>query len=232
MGKWKNEILEGGNVEKQKAIDFVKFAENRSLMTPHSPNKTINPELWLDKYGDDLFAWAYHRTGKKDLAEDLVQETFLSALKSMKNFRGDSTEKTWLFSILKNKIIDHYRKAFVKYEMEESRLGSQQAGESFIHKYFDTSGSWNKNQKPHTWQEEEKHLLDDHEFRAVLQMCIDYLPEKWKALVLLKFMEEKQTSNLCKELNITTSNLWVMMHRAKLQLRQCIEENFVDGERR
>lgn len=200
-------------------------------MASKNPNKTINPELWLNKYGDDLFAWAYHRTGKRALAEDLVQETFLSALKSMKNFRGDSNEKTWLFSILKNKIIDHYRKAFVKYEMEESRLESSSDGESFIHKFFDSSGSWNKNQKPHNWHEDETHLLDDIEFQAVLKMCLDYLPGKWKALVLLKFMEEKQTSDICKELNITSSNLWVIMHRAKLQLRRCIEENFIDGEK-
>ncbi len=196
-------------------------------MSPPNPNKSINPEHWLDKYGDNLFAWAYHRTGKRALAEDLVQETFLSALKSMKNFRGDSNEKTWLFSILKNKIIDHYRKAFVKYEMEESRLESPQSGESFPGKYFDNTGSWNKDQQPHNWHEEETHLLDDIEFQAVLKMCLDYLPEKWRALVLLKFMEEKQTSDICKELNISSSNLWVIMHRAKLQLRRCIEENFI-----
>ena len=197
-------------------------------MASTKPNKTLNPELWLDNYGDDLFAWAYHRTGKRALAEDLVQETFLSALKSMKNFRGDSNEKTWLFSILRNKIVDHYRKAFVKYEMEASRLGSSGSGESFIGKYFDNMGSWNSNQKPHNWHEDEKHLLDDDEFRQILQMCIGILPEKWKALITFKYMEEKATSEICKELNITSSNLWVIMHRAKLQLRRCIEENFID----
>jgi len=191
-------------------------------------NKILNPELWLDKYGDDLFAWAYHRTGKRALAEDLVQETFLSALKSMGNFRGDSNEKTWLFSILRNKIIDHFRKAYVKYELEESRLGNGHSSESSTTKYFDNMGSWNKNQKPQNWHEEEGHLLDDSEFQSVLKMCLSYLPEKWNALVLLKFMEEKRTADICKELNVTSSNLWVIMHRAKLQLRRCIEENFID----
>jgi RNA polymerase sigma-70 factor (ECF subfamily) len=200
-------------------------------MNPPNTNKIINPELWLDKYGDDLFAWAYHRTGKRALAEDLVQETFLSALKSMKNFRGDSNEKTWLFSILRNKIIDHYRKAFVKYEMEESRLETNASNGSFLEKYFDSSGSWNKNQRPGNWHEEENHLLDDSDFQDVLKMCLSSLPGKWHSLISFKYMEEKRTSEICKELNITSSNLWVIMHRAKLQLRRCIEENYLaDGE--
>ncbi len=191
-------------------------------------NKIFNPELWVQKYGDDLYAWAFHRTGKKVVAEDLVQETFLSALGSMEKFRGDSNEKTWLFSILKNKIIDYYRKAFVKYEMNESRMQPDHKETSFLNHFFDKHGSWNKSQRPSNWHDEEDNLLDDEEFRQILKLCLNSLPENWFALINLKFMEERKTPEVCKELGITPSNLWVIMHRAKLQLRACIEENFLD----
>jgi RNA polymerase sigma-70 factor (TIGR02943 family) len=191
-------------------------------------NKHLNPELWVKKYGDDLYAWACHRTGKKTVAEDLVQDTFLSALGSIDKFRGDSNEKTWLFSILKNKIIDHFRKAIVKYEKEESHFQHNDNDESFLSRFFDKHGSWNKDQRPANWHEEDINLLDDHEFRQILLMCMKNLPEDWLALINLKFLEERKTPEICKELGITPSNLYVIMHRAKLQLRVCIEENFMN----
>lgn len=192
------------------------------------PNKQLNPEQWLQKYGDDLYAWAYYRTRKPAVAEDLVQETLLSALSSIDTFRGGSSEKTWLFAILKNKITDHYRKAFVKYEMEESAVNPNPDGPDFPGSFFDSHGKWKKEQRPSDWHEEEDNLLDDDEFRKILEMCMKLLPKNWFALITLRFMEEKKTPEICKELNITASNLWVIMHRSKLQLRACIEEHFMD----
>lgn len=193
-----------------------------------SSSKIFNPEQWVDKYGDSLFAWAYHRTGKKALAEDLVQDTFLSALDSLENFRGESSEKTWLFAILKNKITDHFRKTFVKYEKGEAEMQHDSREVSVINRFFDRYGNWKKGDRPRNWHENEYHLLDDDEFRRILKFCMDLLPDKWLALITLRFLEEKNTTDICKDLNITPSNLWVIMHRAKLQLRACIEENFLD----
>lgn len=187
-----------------------------------------NPEKWVECYGDDMYAWAFYRTGKKTVAEDLVQETFLAALTQLKSYRGDSSEKTWLFSILKHKIIDHFRRAFVKYEKEVSSLQHDEAGELLLQKYFDRHGQWKKSERPANWHEEEDNLLDDEEFIGILRMCMKLLPEKWLSLVNLRFLEEKNTPEICKELGITSSNLWIIMHRAKLQLRDCIEENFLN----
>lgn len=190
------------------------------------PAKTFNPELWVDKYGDDLFSWSYHRTGKRVVAEDLVQETFLSALKARKDFKGESSEKTWLFAILKNKITDHFRKAFMKYKIGERAMQHGHREESVLNRIFDKYGNWNKSERPKNWHKDEYHLLDDEEFKSILKYCMDLLPDKWMATLTLRFLQEKKTSEICKDLNITPSNLWVIMHRAKLQLRACIEENF------
>lgn len=193
-----------------------------------SSSKIFNPEQWVDKYGDSLFTWAYHRTGNKAVAEDLVQETFLSALDAGENFKGTSTEKTWLFAILKNKIVDHFRKAFVKHEKGEAEMQHDSREASVINRFFDRYGNWKKGDRPGNWHEDEYHLLDDDEFRRILKLCMELLPDKWLALITLRFLEEKNTTDICKDLNITPSNLWVIIHRAKLQLRACIEENFLD----
>jgi RNA polymerase sigma-70 factor (ECF subfamily) len=194
----------------------------------NSASSKFNPELWVDRYGDDLYGWAYHRTGKKAVAEDLVQETFLSALNAMDSFKGNSTEKTWLFAILKNKIVDHFRKAFVKYEKGESEMQHDNDEGSFLNRFFDRYGSWHKKDRPADWHQDETELLDDDEFRRILKFCMELLPDKWLALITLRFLQEKKTSEVCKELDITPSNLWVIMHRSKLQLRACIEENFLN----
>lgn len=196
-------------------------------MTPSNP-KILNPELWVKKYGDNLYAWAYHRTGKKVVAEDLVQETFLSALNAMDNFTGSSSEKTWLFAILKNKIVDHFKKAFVKYEKSESELQHASQEGSFLSRFFDRYGSWNKKDRPANWNDDNNNLLDDNEFRRILKYCMDLLPDKWLSIITLRFLLEKNTTEVCKDLDITPSNLWVVIHRSKLQLRACIEKNFLD----
>ena len=74
------------------------------------PIHQINPNKWIDLYSDYLFNYTISRVSDREIAQDLVQDTFLAALKSMKNFKGEASERTWLISILKRKIIDHYRK--------------------------------------------------------------------------------------------------------------------------
>ena len=91
---------------------------------------TLNPENWTNTYADELFGYAMSKTSNSALSEDLVQDTFLGGLKSQKNFKGDSTERTWLFSILKFKIADHYRKASTKNEIANFKFGENDT--SFI----------------------------------------------------------------------------------------------------
>ncbi len=92
--------------------------------------------------------------------------------------------------------------------------------------FFNSEGDWLNDKKPGDWHEEEKNLLDDENFKLVLQNCIKDLPDNWNACITSKYLLEKKTEEICQELGISTTNYWQMMHRAKLQLRECIENNW------
>ncbi len=184
------------------------------LNTTHI-NATL--KVWVELYSDQLFTWAFYKTSDKETAEDLVQETFLAAVHSFEKFESKSEPKTWLFSILKNKIADHFRKSFRK--SENNTLSFNQ--------FFDSNEDWITDQTPQQWQsDDEEHLLDNHDFNKTLAHCLEKLPANWKASIILKFVEEKDSQLICQELEITTTNYWQILHRAKLQLRKCLELNW------
>jgi len=177
-----------------------------------------NLSQWVESYTDGLFSWALHKVSNAELAKDLVQDTFLAAAEKMGNLRCDSSPKTWLFTILNHKIIDHYRKKVNQTVNLENQSYSN---------FFDVGGDWQENRKPKDWQvEDEKHLLDDDEFQKILNMCMGALPEKWSTCVKLKYLTQKSGEEICQELDITPSNFWQIVHRAKLQLRDCVEKNW------
>ncbi len=173
---------------------------------------------WVNNHSDELFSWAYHKTSSKEVAEDLVQDTFLSAYKAFDNFNGDSQPKTWLFRILNNKIIDHYRKS------SKRKTDSIEAkSEERVNDFFEEDGHW-KNLDA-SW-EENQNLLDNPSFLTVFGKCIEGLPEKWNAVIKAKYIIHKDANEICKELEISQSNYWQMVHRAKIQLKSCIEKNW------
>lgn len=170
-------------------------------------------EQWVKLYADSLYTWAYYKTSDKSIAEDLVQDTFLTAFQGFAKFEGKSQPKTWLFAILKNKIVDYFRK-----NAKEQPVS--------LSPFFDETGNWAEGQAPRKWtQEEEASLLDDVSFRTILYQCLDRLPKQWYSCVAAKYLEEKESAIICQELGIQTTNYWQVMHRAKLQLRKCIEQN-------
>lgn len=179
-------------------------------------DKTFNQ--WVNTYSDELFSWAYHKTSSKEMAEDLVQETFLSAYKAFDGFKGDSQPKTWLFRILNNKIIDYYRKS-----SKQKATSIEARSEERVNDFFEEDGHW-KNVSTN-W-EEELHLLDNPEFISIFGDCIEHLPEKWNASIKAKYVINKDAKTICKELGITQSNYWQMIHRAKIQLKSCIESKW------
>ncbi len=172
---------------------------------------------WVNKYSDNMFSWALHKTSSKETAEDLVQETFLSALKSYDKFEGKSNPKTWLFSILNNKINDIYRSNFRTPVVNNF---------SDLTSFFDEKGQWEPEQRPLNWVGDSEHLLDNQEFQTTLSQCMHKLPQNWLSVVQLKYLEERNSQLICQELNISATNLWQILHRAKLQLRKCIEINW------
>ncbi len=172
---------------------------------------------WVRQYADSMFSWALHKTSHKETAEDLVQETFLSALKAYDKFQGKSNPKTWLFSILNNKISDFFRNS---YRQPVSNSTSE------FDTYFNEKGQWKSGAIPSDWGGDTEHLLDNSEFQTTLNQCLNKLPQNWLHAVQLKYLDERTSDLISQELNISVSNFWQIIHRAKLQLRKCIEFNW------
>jgi RNA polymerase sigma-70 factor, ECF subfamily len=170
------------------------------------------PIEWLEKHGDYLYAFAMSRLHHAETAEDLVQETLLAALQSLQNFSRNSSERTWLTAILKNKIIDHFRRMSrqVSFGIEEEEAD-----------FFDREGIWKKSQSD--WHATPQNLLEQKELESMLQDCIANLPKNLSAVFILREIEELETKEICEILNLSPNNLWVMLHRSRMQLRQSIE---------
>jgi RNA polymerase sigma-70 factor (TIGR02943 family) len=183
-----------------------------------------SPSTWVESYADSLFNFAIVRTSDRELAKDLVQETFISALENIRSFRGDSSEKTWLTSILKNKIIDYYRR----------KCGDKTVPLSFVaalsddDQFFDGNGHWRSELSPREWGEAPAEARAE-EFRETLQRCLARLTAQCRGVFTLKYIDELESDEVCKELGISSSNYWVIIYRAKLQLRQCLEKNWLNA---
>ncbi len=175
-------------------------------------------QSWVEAFSDKLYSWALYKTNNKETAEDLVQETFLAACESLKKFEGKSEPQTWLFGILNHKIADYFRKIY-----RNPILNNPGKDTTFINNFFDENGDWLKKERPQSWGDEGQNLLDDHQFVQLLQVCLKELPDSWFAAINLKFLEQKKGDEICQELRLTATNYWQILHRAKLQLRKCLE---------
>jgi len=180
---------------------------------------------WIEEYSDALFKFACVRVSDREAAKDLVQETFLSALQNLGSFRGESSQKTWLISILKNKIIDHYRKS----AKGQSVPLVDEDGTSELDKYFDEEGEWKSSAGPVSWNASGYQILRSKEFLEILQKCLSKLSDHGRLVFVAKYLDEMKSEEICKQLELTASNYWVIMHRSKLQIRQCIEKNWINS---
>lgn len=188
-----------------------------------------NISEWVSLYADDLYRWALHKTSDKETAEDIVQETFLAAFKSIDKFKGKSQPKTWLFSIMKNKIMDYHRKKYRETTINQSKLSNGSDGADILENFFDQNGTWKPENNPANWHDMEDHLLDDDDFNEVLGNCMKKLPSNWFSAMSMKYLEEKEGKIICQELGITPSNFWQILHRAKVQLKACLEMNWFNS---
>lgn len=181
----------------------------------------MTPKLWVKNYSDYLFGYAISRINDPQLAMDLVQDTFLAALQKVEGFEGKSTEKTWLTAILKYKIIDVYRKK--SFGLKNIELHSETKEDDFFN---GDDGHWNSAFRPTDFMDT-KDPLEGKEFDHIMNQCLKKLPKLWFAVFTLKHVEEELTEKICNGLGITSANFWVVMHRAKLNLRSCLEKNWL-----
>jgi len=188
-----------------------------------------DPSTWIELYGDYLYRYALMRVNNPSVAEDLVQETFLAGIKSLKNFGGRSTLKTWLTGILKFKVMDYYRKS--SREQTFTQLSSFYEGEEKDH--FGENGHWLKGDfSPADWSAEQWENVDRKEFMTQFLQCADKLPPKIKQVYLMREVDAVDSKDIVEQLNITPQNLWTILHRARMALRKCLQDNWSSPDKR
>ena len=187
-------------------------------MTPSIPV----PAQWPDRYGDELYRFALSRISNADVAEELVQDTFLSALNGLATFRAEASERTWLFVILRRKIIDHYRRQARANHVSLDEIS--EAGPTEADFFNLENGHWAGHQAPVSWLNADA-ALEQQELHDILQRCQQRLTPQQGAVFALRFVEELSAEEICQELGLTAANYWVIVHRAKLQLRRCLEKH-------
>lgn len=185
------------------------------------PETNPPAEKWLDEHGTALYRYALLRLRDPDKAEEAVQETLLAALQAYATYSGGSSLRTWLIGILKHKILDQFRRE----AREQTLIDPDQP---LPDELFNARDHWSP--RLPDWGNPEA-ALQDSQFWRVLRECLDRLPARLARLFIMREMLEDETKNICQELTISPTNLWTMLYRARMRLRQCLDRNWV-GESR
>jgi len=182
-----------------------------------------DPQSWVDHFADFLYRFALSRVKDPAVAEDLVQETFLAALRSRESFKGKSGVRTWLTAILKHKIVDYIRQ-----KIREPSTDKIEALTDKEDSDFDVRGKWQL--WPSKWALNPGQIYEQKEFLDLLYHCIAKLPQRLAEAFMLREMDGLSTAEVCKVLDITATNSWVMLYRARMSLRRCLENKWLGEE--
>jgi RNA polymerase sigma-70 factor (ECF subfamily) len=177
----------------------------------------LHPEKWVDRYSDYLYNYTIVRVNDHEIAQDLISETFLAGLKSKGNFKGEASERTWLISILKRKIIDYYRKINSNKGKAEIRVNYSDE---------DSEGDWLEERVKDPFYKTAEDNLENEELGLAILKCLENLDERQAKIFKMKTIENFDTEAICNEFNITPSNLWVIVHRARRSMVMCLENNW------
>lgn len=180
-------------------------------MKSNNQVENIKSEHVVEEHADYLFQFAMSKIRNRELALDFVQDTFLVCLEKINQFEGRSSLRTWMTTILNRKIIDHWRK-------EKRTQGTVDISEN-----ENSIFSSDLNYIP----KDPYQISEEAETRFLLELCIDKLPDNFREIVHAKFYDEKNSEEISKEFNITSSNFWVIIHRAKAQLRACMDKKYL-----
>ncbi len=174
----------------------------------------LEPEHWVDRHGEALYRYALLRLSQPETAAELVQETFLEALRCRDAFAGRSSERTWLIGILRHRIMDHSRGRGRMRPVSEMDEAAEAA-------FFDAGGFWRHG--PKRWGGSPSRDLERREFWEAFRGCLANLPPNLAEAFFLRELDGLESESICQLLNITPTNLWARLHRARLLLRACLE---------
>ena len=183
-------------------------------------------DLSSDRLRKDLLRFAMLQLRDHQLAEDVVQDTLLAAFTASSGFEQRSSAKTWIFGILKNKIIDTMRDRWNKGRID---LPEAIGNESEFDALFQENNHWQLSERPSEWANPEQ-TLANQQFWQVLEICMTQLPEATARVFTMREMMGFETGEICKELGISASNCWVILHRARMTLRLCLEHRWFENE--
>lgn len=189
----------------------------------HPDSYELNPETWVHDYSNYLYKIAYVRLGNASVAEDVVQETLLGAWKSRERYDGSRPVKYWLRGILKHKIVDHIRKA----SRGEVAIEDTPDGEIIDSLSYKVWGV--PLERPDEWAFNPRKAAENSEFMEVLYMCLSKMKGKVKDAFVLKELEGWKSEDICKELDVEANHFWVLCHRARGQLKTCLEKNYTES---
>jgi RNA polymerase sigma-70 factor (TIGR02943 family) len=196
------------------ALLAIEVGETRSL---------TDPKRWVQDHGDVLYRFAMLRLHDDAAAEEVVQETFLAGMKSKANFSGRSSERTWLVGILKHKIVDYFRKR--GRERPSHGADAAETLQEVDADFFDASGHWRMG--PAGWITDPQQSRERAEIRESMVSCMEDLPTRQAQAFTLRELEGHEAEAICELLGVTRNNLHVMLHRARLGLRGCLEADWV-----
>ena len=170
----------------------------------------------FEEHSDYLYRYALHHFRNEEVAKDLVQDTFLAVARAHHTFKGESTVRTWLTSILRHKLIDHIRK---KSTSSETSLNSLE--ERGLEKFFDNNEHWTE-VGPREWGRDPLQAAEENEFISIMKGCLEHLPDRFRQIFLLKEWDGLSRDEISTELGVTSNNVGVILHRARIYLRECI----------
>ncbi len=187
-----------------------------------NPDAAVGPEAWVELYGDGLFRFAKSRLHNASDAEEIVQETFLTAIRAQQQFVGSGSQWKWLLSILNHKIVDVIRER----ERKQAVATTCQPDDS-TQFMFDDDGRW----KPELWPAcPDVPGLELQELRQIVKRCLAQIPRSQASAFVLSVMNEMDHPAICRELEITPENLAVRLHRARLGIAKCVQAHWFQSD--
>jgi len=184
-----------------------------------------DPSGWVDAHGDRLFRYALSRIRDERAAEDLVQDALVTAFSSRDKFQGNSSELTWMIGILRNKIFEHLRK-----QSREATIAVNDDDDERENSLFDVGGHWNGASAPKDWGGEPHQRAESAEFSGALKNCLDALTPNVARAFVLREMEGVEHHACAEVMGVPPGRLAVLLYRARMRLRRCLEKNYFAPE--